>query len=63
LTIEPRALATILAALRYFQDEFQAMDAEELAELFPQFAKERPLTPAEIDALCERLNTPESEPG
>lgn len=61
MIVSPSEFATILAALRYFQDEFQATQPGELVELFPQFQTARPLTAAEIDALCERLNCPEPD--
>jgi hypothetical protein len=57
--VSPSEFATILAALRYFQDEFQATAPSELVNLFPQFESAGPLSAAEIDALCERLNMPE----
>jgi len=63
LIVSPSELATILAALRYFQDEFQASQPGELVELFPQFETAAPLTAVEIDALCERLNMPEPAEG
>ena len=61
MIVSPSELATILAALRYFQDEFQASQPGELVNLFPQFESAPPLTAAEIDSLCERLNLPEPE--
>ena len=59
MIVSPSEFATILAALRYFQDEFQATEPGELVELFPQFETAAPLTSAEIGSLCERLNIPE----
>ncbi len=53
--------ATILAALRYFQDEFQTATPGEIAKLFPQFVTAAPLTSAEIGSLCERLNIAEPD--
>ena len=62
MTLNPAELATVLAALRYFQDEFQCTDSTELADLFPHFTDHRVLTTAEIELLCERLNAPDPEP-
>ena len=61
MIVSPSEFATILAALRFFQDEFQTAQPAELIELFPQFETAAPLTPAEIGSLCERLNMPEPE--
>lgn len=63
MIVSPSEFATILAALRYFQDEFQATQPGELVELFPQFETAPPLSAAEIDSFCERLNCPEPEVG
>ena len=59
--VSPSEFATILAALRYFQDEFQATEPGELVKLFPQFETAAPLSSAEIGSLCERLNLPEPD--
>jgi hypothetical protein len=59
LIVSPSEFATILAALRFFQDEFQTVEPAELAELFPQFETAAPLSWTEIGSLCERLNIPE----
>jgi hypothetical protein len=56
LILSPAELATILAALRYFQDETQCLEPCEIRELYPQFADVAPLSTQEIDVLCERLN-------
>ena len=56
MILSPSELATILAALRYFQDETQCLEPSEIRELYPQFADAAPLPTQEIDALCERLN-------
>lgn len=63
MILSPSEFATILAALRYFQDEFQTAQPGELVELFPQFETAAPLTPAEIGSLCERLNIGEPAEG
>ena len=63
MILSPSEFATILAALRFFQDEFQTAQAVELIELFPQFETATPLSPAEIGSLCERLNMPEPAEG
>ena len=46
-----RELATVLAALRYWQQQLPR-------EGFPHFSDETPLSVDEIDALCDRLNEP-----
>jgi len=48
-----RELATILAALRYWQ---QDLILNEDPPIGPHFNEVSALTPDEIDALCERLN-------
>lgn len=63
MILSPSEFATILAALRYFQDEFQTTQPGELVELFPQFETAPPLTSAEIGTLCERLNISEPAEG
>jgi len=59
LILNPSEFATILAALRFFQDEFQTAQPAELVELFPQFESAAPLSWAEVGSLCERLNLPD----
>ncbi len=49
-----RELATVLAALRYWQQDLEANDAPPISGEF--FADCEPLTSEEIDGLCERLN-------
>jgi hypothetical protein len=50
--LSDRELATVLAALRFWQDE---MDGDE--NCYPEhFAEVTRLSHQEIDALCERLN-------
>lgn len=49
-----RELATVLAALRYWQRDRESTD--ELIDGGEHFADQLPLTAAEIDELCERLN-------
>ena len=63
MILSPSEFATVLAALRYFQDEFQTTQPDELVELFPQFETAPPLTSAEIGSLCERLNIPDPVEG
>lgn len=50
-----RELATVLAALRYWQQDLEANDAPPISADF--FAECEPLTSEEIDGLCERLNS------
>jgi len=47
-----RELATVLAALRYWQHDL----AENDGPISEHFAQETPLSVEEIDDLCERLN-------
>ncbi|MDA8350110.1 MAG: hypothetical protein M0038_15150 [Pseudomonadota bacterium] len=54
-----RELATVLAALRYWQQDLAANDAPPISEEF--FDDCEPLTSEEIDGLCERLNTEPAE--
>jgi hypothetical protein len=51
--LTPRELATVLAALRYWQQDLA--DNEEEGPICPlHFANTTPLTVEEIDQLCER---------
>lgn len=49
-----RELATVLAALRYWQRDLES--ADEIIDVGEHFADHLPLNAAEIDELCERLN-------
>jgi hypothetical protein len=51
-----RELATVLAALRYWQRDLES--ADEIIDGGEHFSDQLPLSAAEIDALCERLNCP-----
>ena len=49
-----KELATVLAALRYWQQDLDANDSPPIdGEHFTEF---KPLSSEEIDELCERLN-------
>lgn len=51
--------ATILAALRYWQDATSTEGGNDPRELSPEhFTHATPLDPEAIDALCERINEP-----
>ena len=50
-----RELATVLAALRCFQ-ELLTQRNDSAVRRFPHFADDEPLSAADIDPLCERLN-------
>lgn len=50
-----RELATVLAALRHWQQQL-ARGSLAFADGFPHFVDEEPLSVAEIDTLCDRLN-------
>jgi hypothetical protein len=52
--LSPRELATVLAALQYWQSELAATD--EIIDGGEHFSDHHPLTADEIDDLCERLN-------
>lgn len=56
--LSDRELATVLAALRCWQESQAEASQDDLVERWPQFATHRPLLPIEIDALCLRLNEP-----
>jgi hypothetical protein len=54
MQLSDRELATVLAALRYWQDEMRPGD---VPLCYPEhFEDVTPLTTDEIDSLCERLN-------
>ncbi len=55
--LTPRELATVLAALRHWQQQLQG-EGLAFADGFPHFTEETPLSVGEIDALCDRLNEP-----
>ncbi len=50
-----RELATVLVALRLWQRQL-AREGSAFADGWPHFAEAEPLSVAEIDTLCERLN-------
>lgn len=50
-----RELATVLAALRHWQQQL-ASGGLAFADGFPHFVDEEPLSVTEIDNLCDRLN-------
>jgi hypothetical protein len=52
--------ATVLAALRYWQDETR--DYPELMDDFDHFEDIEPLTDQEINDLCERINLDHPQP-
>jgi hypothetical protein len=53
--LSERELATVLAALRYWQEEMSPHD--NAASCSEHFGEVEPLTADEIDDFCERLNT------
>ena len=53
----PRELATVLAALRFWQQQLSKHGIA-LTNSYPQFLVERPLSVKQIDRLCEQLNEP-----
>lgn len=54
MTLPPRALATVLAALRYWQQDLIANEAPPISH---HFTEHTPLDEDEIDSLCECLNS------
>jgi hypothetical protein len=59
MNLSARELATVLAALRYWQQDLERNEEEEdsgpiIADHFDETIT--PLTVEEIDELCERLN-------
>ena len=55
MNLSNRELATVLATLRYWQQDLAANEEGPIST--EHFAEETPLTIEEIDDLCERLNT------
>lgn len=53
--LSSRELATVLAALRHWQQQLQR-DGAAFADGFPHFSDESPLSVEEIDSLCDLLN-------
>ncbi len=51
-----RELATLLAALRHWQQTQAKLSTAELVATWPQLADHEPLSADEIHALCQRLN-------
>ena len=51
--------ATILFALRYFQQEMGDEHEDNLIDPNGYFADHTPLASEEIDSLCDRMNSPE----
>ncbi len=60
-----RELATVLAALRYWQQDLDAQEPndEESGPISPHFDEHEPLSSKEVDELCQRLNTGATDPG
>ena len=54
--LTPRELATILAALRYWQREGLRGDPQAELDIASDSGAFEMMTPDEIDPLCERLN-------
>lgn len=52
-----RELATVLAALRHWQRYLDTSARKFVRAEYEHFTDEAPLTPRQIDDLCERLNT------
>jgi hypothetical protein len=52
--MKKKELATVLAALRYWQQDLEANEEPPISEEF--FSDTEPLTSKEIDKLCRKLN-------
>jgi hypothetical protein len=62
--LSDRELATLLAALRYWQQNLAREEPQSNeGPISPHFAEHSPLTVEEIDALCEQLNSGGIESG
>lgn len=60
--LEDRQLATLLAALRHWQETHAKLPPDALATRWLHFPENtRPLSVAEIDHLCDMLNFPETQ--
>ncbi len=57
--LTPSELATVLAALRHWQQHLQRAGTA-FADGFPHFSNEPPLSVDEIDVLCSVLNEPDT---
>lgn len=64
MKLSPQELATVLAALRYSQEDSDTGIGNARFRAMPQFKEGsiEPLTPEQIGELCERLNTEPEEP-
>lgn len=66
LDLDGRELATVLAALRYYQSENLQDDGKIADQVAGDIASDggrlQPLTREEVDALCERLNSQPTSP-
>jgi hypothetical protein len=60
IKLTTRELATVLAALRYWQGELEDTGGEPPIDDY--FVDQKPLMPDDIDELCERLNLAERNP-
>lgn len=54
VSLDSNELATVLAALRYWQQDLAANGDEPI--ISEHFEDVKPLTPDQIDDLCERIN-------
>ncbi len=57
ITFDTEELATVLAALRLFQREYEDFSGDAIREAWPDhFEGIEPLGTDDIDTLCERIN-------
>ena len=63
MTLNNQETATVLAALRHWQDQLESYDGDpsDPSMFSGHFndESEKPLNPGEIDTLCEKINMPE----
>lgn len=58
MKLSDKELATVLAALRYWQQDLANAQGDDEGPISPHFEDVEPLSAGEIDDLCERLNVP-----
>lgn len=64
MRLNDRELATVLVALRHWQEYMLSLGsgaARQVRQQYDHFTDAPPLTVAQIDRLCERINTKEAE--
>lgn len=54
-----KELSQVLAALRHWQDDIGNLPTDTKRGMFPHFDDVSPMTNAQIDKLCEKINCTE----